>query len=50
MEKLVNIMVMVFASFIYSSAIAGASTASHMGLYQSKTPKSLINQLLIDRQ
>jgi len=30
------------ANVIYTAAVAGAGTASHLGIYQSKTPKSLL--------
>ena len=42
MDKILKRTAKVLAKITYSSAVAGAGTASLMGIYQPKTPKSLL--------
>jgi len=42
MEKLLTLAAKTLANITYSSAVAGASTASTKGLCQPKTPKALL--------
>lgn len=44
MKKLLNLVAHVLAKVTFTSAVAGAESASHFGIYQPKTPKSLLDR------
>ena len=44
MNKALDLMATVLAKVTFMSAVAGAEAASSMGIYQPKTPESLIER------
>lgn len=45
MDKLLNVMARILARVTFTSAVAGANSASLFGIYQPKTPKTLLQNL-----